>query len=143
MMNIKKIMTALGILAWSSWSFGVSALPEEAQEQTHRIPQFSNEQVVVWKTIIYPSSKKRLSMHRHKNNRVLVALTEGTLKVTNDKGKTHYLHLKKDHAYFLEKDLPSEMHTDENISDHPVHVIIIELKDLNNTRKPRYFSGYA
>jgi hypothetical protein len=99
-----------------------------AQSQTtKRIPQFSNEAVTVWKTIVYPSSNQALKMHRHDNNRVVVALTDGVLKVTNDKGKVHYLTFKKDQAYYLTKDILNELHGDENITNHPIKVMVIEL----------------
>ena len=55
-------------------------------------------------------------------------MTDGLLKITNDKGKTHYLKLKKDKAYFLAKDPINELHNDENLSDHPISVMVIELK---------------
>ena len=96
---------------------------------TARIPQFSNDQVNVWETIIYPSSKQALTMHRHEYNRVVIALTDGLLKVTNDKGKVHYLKFEKDKAYYLTKDIPGERHKDESMSHHPIKVFVIELKN--------------
>lgn len=96
---------------------------------TNRITQFSNDQVKVWKTIIYPSSKHGLRMHRHDHNRVVVALSSGVLKITNDKGKVHYLRLEKDKAYYLSKDVPNELHADENITHKPIKVMVVELLD--------------
>lgn len=99
-----------------------------AQNQaTQRVPEFSNNQVNVWKTIIYPTSKQVLTMHRHDHNRVVVALTDGLLKVTNDKGKIHYFRLQKDHAYYLAKDIPNELHKDENVTHKAIKVMVIEL----------------
>jgi hypothetical protein len=95
---------------------------------TKRIEQFANQQVKVWKTVIYPRSNQSLTMHRHEYNRVLVALTNGLLKITNDKGKVHYLRLKKDKAYYLKKDTPNELHKDENLTQFPIKVMVIELK---------------
>lgn len=40
----------------------------------------------------------------------------------------HYLKLEKDHVYYLTKDVPYELHKDENISKHAIEVFIIELK---------------
>ncbi len=100
-----------------------------AQTQaTVRKEQFSNDKVKVWKTIIYPSTKQRLTMHRHEQDRVVVALTDGVLKIKNNKGKTHYWNLEKDKAYYLTKDVPNELHSDENVSNHPVKVMVIEFK---------------
>ncbi len=96
--------------------------------QTGRMPEFSNDQVNVWQTIIYPAQSQILKAHRHDFNRVLVAFDSGILKITNDKGKTHFLTLAKDHAYYLLKDIPGELHTDENISQSPIKVMVIEIK---------------
>jgi hypothetical protein len=97
-------------------------------KKTTRIPQFSNEEVSIWKTIIYPDKEQVLKMHRHDHNRVVIALNSGLLKITNNKGKVHYFKLEKDHAYYLAKDITDELHVDENISHHPIKVLVIELK---------------
>lgn len=97
-------------------------------EKTIRIPQFSNEEVSVWKTIIYPNKHRVLKMHRHEHNRILIALTSGTLKIINNKGKVDYLTLEKDHVYYLKKNIPGEFHLDENTGQYPIKVLVIELK---------------
>ena len=96
--------------------------------QTKRIPEFSNDRVNVWKTVIYPSKASVLKMHRHEYDRVVVALTDGVLKVTNDKNKVHYLKLQQGKSYYLPKDPKDELHMDENITKHPIDVIVIELR---------------
>lgn len=95
---------------------------------TSRVYQIENDKVKVWKTVIYPTEKKRLALHRHDHDRVVIALTDGVLKVTNDKGQVHYLKLKKGMSYFLTKDPKNEMHVDENITHKVVSVVVIELK---------------
>jgi len=98
-------------------------------QPTTRISQFSNDKTNVWKTIIYPTSTQVLKMHRHDYDRVIVALSNGLLKITNDKGKTHYLKLLKNKAYYLTKDPSHELHQDENMSKHPITVMVIEHKN--------------
>ena len=98
-------------------------------QSTARTAEFSNDKVNAWKTMIYPASNQVLGMHRHDYDRVVVALTHGLLKITNDKGDIHYLKLKKHKAYYLKKDLPHELHQDENITKHPISVMVIELKE--------------
>jgi adenosyl cobinamide kinase/adenosyl cobinamide phosphate guanylyltransferase len=120
-------MTKYFILIWASFSFITSALANA--ETTQRITQFSNDRVNVWETIIYPTKDQQLKMHRHQYDRVLVAFDDGTLKITNDQGKIHYLKLEKGKAYYLSKDLPNELHTDENIGTTPIKVLVTELKD--------------
>jgi hypothetical protein len=109
----------------------VSMLPfmvYAAPALTKRTTQFSNDKVSVWETVIYPRAHQALKMHRHEQDRVIVALSNGTLKITNDKGKVHYLKLTKNQSYYLPKDPPDELHQDENISKHPITVLVIELK---------------
>lgn len=115
------ILASLLFLA-SSFSYATPAT-------TQRTMQFSNDKVSVWETLIYPSENQVLKMHRHEHDRVVVALTDGELKITNDKGKVHYLNLIKDKSYYLTKDSPNELHKDENISSHPIKVLVIELKN--------------
>lgn len=96
-------------------------------KSTTRIAQFANKKVIVWETIIYPSSSQTLKMHRHEHDRVVVAFNDRLLKITNDKGKVHYLKLKKNKSYFLSKDIPNELHNDENMSSHPIKLLVVEL----------------
>ncbi|MEX2154760.1 MAG: hypothetical protein WD825_15570, partial [Gemmatimonadaceae bacterium] len=53
-----------------------------AQQQgpsgTRREPQFENEHMKVWKSIIMP--RQPLTQHRHDHGRALIALTNGQLK---------------------------------------------------------------
>jgi hypothetical protein len=98
-------------------------------QATERIEQFNNNKVRVWETVIYPSAKQKLAMHRHDHDRVVVALSDGLFKITNDKGKIHYLKVEKNKAYYLTKDPVNELHNDENMSDHIIKVMVIELKD--------------
>lgn len=104
---------------------GVHAVQAQA---TKRIEQFSNNKVAVWETLVYPSAKQKLAMHRHDHDRVVIALTDGLLKITNDKGASHYWKLEKDKAYYLSKDNENELHTDENMTDQVIKVMVVELK---------------
>lgn len=105
-----------------------SANSQAAPAQTQRIPQFANDNVAVWETIVYPHSNQILKMHRHDYDRILVAFDDGKIKIKNNKGQVHILTLKKNKAYLLKKDKPDELHTDENIGSHPLKVMVVELK---------------
>jgi len=108
--------------------FFMASLSKADPSTTRRIAQFSNDKVSVWETVIYPNANQLLKMHRHEHDRVVVALSGGLLKITNDKGKVHYLKFEKDKAYYLTKDSPDELHNDQNMSSHPIKVLVIELK---------------
>lgn len=109
-------------------SFFVTTLKAQSAT-TKRENEFENDKVKVWKTTIMPANNAKLTMHRHEHDRVLVALTDGKLKITNNVEKVHFLTLKKGQSYFLKKDIPNEMHSDENITSYPIVVTIIELKN--------------
>ena len=103
----------------------VTAAP--AQEQvTRRVPQFENDQVEVWKSIILPGQP--LSMHRHDNPRAIIALKGGTLTVVSDAGAERDMTWETGSAYWLGADPPGELHGDVNRGTEPIEVIVVQLK---------------
>lgn len=108
--------------------FGLQA-EETILSQTHRVFQFENEHVRVWKTIIMPHQP--LKMHRHDCARVVVGLKGGTLTKTEQTGETSELHFESGIAYWLTEDPPHTLHADVNESEEPIEVMIIEIKSLD------------
>lgn len=102
---------------------------EELSTKTHRVFQFENEHVRVWKTIIMPNQP--LKMHRHDCARVVVGLQGGTLTKIEDTGETSPLKFDTGVAYWLTEDPPGTLHGDINESDEPIEVMVIELKALD------------
>ena len=101
--------------------------PAPAQNATRREPQFENDQVRVWKTIIAPHQP--LSFHRHENNRVLIALTDGHVRVMDTSAKELATYRwERGKAYWLEADPPGKTHADANDTNQSIEVIVIELK---------------
>ena len=100
----------------------------KAQEITHRIPLFENNQVKVWKTIIMPNSP--LAMHRHEHGRTIVVLKGGTLTIQQDTGEKKKLEWKTGQAYWLDAD-PSgnKLHADVNETTESIEVIVVENKN--------------
>lgn len=101
---------------------------ETMEEATRRVPQFENEHVEVWKSVIVPNQP--LEMHRHDNPRAIIALTGGTLTVTNDRGESHDMTWETGSAYWLEADPPGELHGDVNEGSEPIEVIVVQLKNV-------------
>ncbi len=100
---------------------------QQAQTATRREPQFENEEVKVWKSIIMPNQP--LTMHRHEHGRTLIALTGGDLKVVDPAGKTlNTYHWQQGKAYWLDADPPGQMHADVNETSRPIEVIVVELR---------------
>ncbi len=100
---------------------------QQAQNTTRREPQFENDHVRAWKSIIMP--KQPLSLHRHEHGRALIALTDGQLKVVDKDGKAFNTHdWERGRAYWLDADPPGQMHADVNDTSKPIEVIVVELK---------------
>jgi hypothetical protein len=105
---------------------GVGALQRSAA-QTGREPQFENDQVKVWKSVIMPNQP--LALHRHEHGRAIVALKGGTLDVVNAKSETmKKMTWESGKAYWLDVDPSGEQHADLNRGTSPVEVIVVEMK---------------
>jgi len=100
---------------------------QQAQSTTRREPQFENDHVRAWKSIIMP--KQPLTLHRHEHGRALIALTDGQLKVVDQEGKAITTYdWQSGKAYWLDADPPGQMHADVNDTSKPIEVIVVELK---------------
>ncbi len=95
--------------------------------KTNRIPQFTNSKVTVWETIIYPTKKESLQLHRHDQDRIIVALTSGKLKFVTNTGRTEILTFEKNKAYYFPKNPPQELHVETNIGKDVLKVMVIAL----------------
>lgn len=114
----RRIALAVALVA----SMGVAA----QQITTRRIPQFENDDVRVWKSIIAP--RQPLTMHRHDHGRTIVALVGGTLKVVEESGETRTVTWETGRAYWLPADPPGTRHADVNEGDNAIEVIVVEMK---------------
>jgi hypothetical protein len=94
--------------------------------KTQRIPQFDNEDVKVWKSIVLPNAP--LTMHRHDHPRIIIALSGGTMKIV-DLGGSEEKHVwETGKAYWLPANPPNTMHADVNAGDKPIEVMVVELE---------------
>jgi hypothetical protein len=97
------------------------------QSQTRREPQFENEHVQVWKSIIMPNQP--LALHRHDFGRTIVALKGGTLDIVDAAGKTTKQEKwETGRAYWLGPDPAGQQHGDLNRGKEPIEVMVVQLK---------------
>ena len=111
----------------SSFFLGAGAMWAQQRAASRREPQFENDQVKVWKSIIMP--KQPLTLHRHDHGRTLIALTNGQVNVVDKDGKRRdgYKWM-RGKAYWLDADPVGQMHADVNVSGKPIEVIVVEMK---------------
>ena len=94
--------------------------------QTQRFPQFENEDVKVWKSVVMPNSP--LTMHRHEHPRVIIALSGGTMKIVEPDGRSESHVWETGKAYWLPTNPPGTMHADVNAGNQPIEVMVVELE---------------
>ena len=82
-MTLRRIAEASAIVMLTAVT-GLAGSQQAPASQTRREPQFENENVRVWKSIILPNQP--LSLHRHEFGRTIVALKGGTLDVVDANG---------------------------------------------------------
>ena len=76
---------------------------------TQRFPQFENENVAVWKTVI-------------------VALKGGNLKILPEHGEPYVVTWETGKAYWLDADPPGQLHGDLNEGPDVIEVMVIEMR---------------
>jgi quercetin dioxygenase-like cupin family protein len=124
-MHVPKRAQPFVVLAFTL-AFGQSGSAAPPSATTGRVPLVENESVRVWRSTIAPAQP--LSMHRHESGRVIVALTDGTLKIVSESGQSRTVTWKAGNAYWLPADAPGERHGDVNEGKQPIEVVVVELK---------------
>jgi quercetin dioxygenase-like cupin family protein len=119
------IVRSLTLCAVSmAFSLGINS---QQGNQTQRLPQFENDEVKVWKSIVMPNAP--LNMHRHEHGRVIIALVGGKMKIVENTGGSETHDWETGKAYWLPKNAPGTMHSDVNAGDKPIEVMVVELKN--------------
>jgi quercetin dioxygenase-like cupin family protein len=102
---------------------------QQSAQQTQRFPQFENEDVKVWKSVVLPNQP--LTMHRHDHPRVIIALNGGTMKIVDQTGAQEQHVWETGKAYWLPANPPGTKHADVNNGDQPMEVMVVELEKEN------------
>ena len=123
-----KRVFGIGMLLMVVFAAGVAVGAWQTQATgTRREPQFENEHVAVWKSIIMPNQP--LALHRHDLGRTIVAIKGGTLDVVDKDGKTmKQMTWESGKAYWLGPDPVGELHGDMNRTKEPIEVIVVQMK---------------
>jgi len=126
-MGVRWIAGATLALAIFAAGAVVGAALQQQAGGTRREPQFENEHVRVWKSIVMPNQP--LTLHRHEHGRTIVALKGGTLDVVDARGQTKTrMTWESGKAYWLDVDPGGEQHGDLNKGKDPIEVIVVEMR---------------
>ena len=105
----------------------LTATSSISEDRTQRVPQFENDHVKVWKSIVLPNQP--LPPHRHEHGRVIIALQGGTMKIAEVSGATETQVWETGKAYWLPANPVGTMHTDVNVGKKAIEVMVVETKD--------------
>jgi hypothetical protein len=105
----------------------VCSLTSQQPAENQRTPQFENDDVKVWKTVVMPGAP--LTMHTHDHARVIVALSGGTMKIVYQDGTSESHRWDTGKAYWLSAEEGKKRHADANQGDKPIEVMVMELKN--------------
>ena len=123
---MKPLIQAAAFVAAVLSTSAVISQVENKAAQTQRIPQFENEDVKVWKSVVLPNQP--LAMHHHDHPRVIIALTGGTMNIVDPSGAVEPHHWETGKAYWLPAMPPHTLHSDVNAGDKPMEVMVVELE---------------
>jgi hypothetical protein len=122
-----KLMMCGALIVVFSAGVAVGALQQQQASQSRREPQFENDEVRVWKSIVLPNQP--LTLHRHDHGRTIVALKGGTMEVVDGKGVTKKkMPWETGKAYWLPVDPAGEEHADLNRGKEPIEVMVVEMR---------------
>ena len=121
-----KILFLRIVLVAAAALIPVGTLTSQQPAETQRTPQFENDEVKVWKTVVMPNAP--LTMHTHDHARVIVALSGGTMKIVYEDGTSETQKWDTGKAYWLSTEEGKKRHADANQGDKPIEVMVVELK---------------
>src|SRR5438874_13817976 len=125
-MKIFLIRTGLALILVAALLAVGRSQQSQPQPPTQRIPQFENDDVKVWRSVITPNAP--LTMHRHDHPRVIIALSGGAMNIVEQNGPVESHVWETGKAYWLPANPPNSMHADVNKGDRPIEVMVVELK---------------
>ncbi|WP_017669285.1 hypothetical protein [Sandarakinorhabdus sp. AAP62] len=105
--------------------FGAGLAVAQGAMPTGRTPQFANDEVKVWKSVIAVGNP--LPLHRHDHPRVLIALKGGTMDIREETGQSDIQKWETGKAYWLPAN-PKTLHQDINVGSEPIEVMVVELQ---------------
>ena len=126
---MKPLIQAAAFVAAVLSTSAIISQVENKAAQTQRIPQFENEDVKVWKSVVLPNQP--LAMHHHDHPRVIIALTGGTMNIVDPAGHIEPHVWETGKAYWLPAMPPNTLHSDINAGDKPMEVMVVELEKEN------------
>ncbi len=121
---MRRVVTGL-LMLFIGFTAGIVVMrSQQPAQQTQRFPQFENESVHVWRSLVMPNAP--LNMHRHEHGRVIIPLQGGTMNIVQKDGPTETHVWEAGKAYWLPANPPGTVHADVNAGTKPIEVMVVE-----------------
>lgn len=104
----------------------VAVMRSQQNTKSQYIPQFENDDVEVFRSVIIPGVP--VPMHRHDHPRVIIPLRGGTMKIVEQNGAAEEHVWETGKAYWLPANPPNTKHSDVNVGGQPIEVMVVQLK---------------
>jgi quercetin dioxygenase-like cupin family protein len=115
----------VGIIVGITVVSGFSRTNAQKAEMT-RVPQFENDRVVSWKSVIPPHTESTL--HRHDRFRTIIGIVGGDLATVSADGRKTVTRYETGKAYWQAPMPAGETHNDVNDTDKTIEVMVVEVK---------------
>ncbi len=116
--------TVVSLMVGTAWVPSRGQAP--ARGGARQIPQFGNQDVRVYKSVMAPG--QAWPLHRHNHPRVIVALAGGEVKFVGKSGETTTQRFETGKAYWLAADPAGTYHSEENAGKTPIELMVTELE---------------
>ena len=107
-------------------AFLASGFSRTQTAEMQRIPQFENDRVTVWRSVIPPHTQSTL--HRHDRGRTVIGIVGGDLKTITPDGRVTVTRYEAGKAIWFDPMPPGETHRDVNDTDKTIEVVTVEMK---------------
>jgi hypothetical protein len=105
---------------------GLSRTAAQTKAEMTRVPQFDNDRVLSWKSVIPPHTESTL--HRHDRYRTVIGIVGGHLTTVSADGRKTVTRYETGKAYWQAPMPAGEMHKDVNETDKTIELIVVEAK---------------
>jgi len=128
-MRLLPVLLSFTFILNISGSFAKTSEPPTSSREL----KFENNEIKVWKTVIEPGHPFQQIHHPHPI--VAIPLKGGDLLWKKPDGTESIQTFKEGEAYWIPEDKIGEFHSVSEVSDKPMEIMVIELKNIGQNTK--------
>jgi hypothetical protein len=123
------VLTVVGVAVVSGFpsvDLGAGSRTVAQKAEMTRMPQFENDRVVAWKSVIPPHTES--TPHRHDRFRTIIGIVGGDLATVSADGRRTVTRYETGKAYWQAPMPAGQMHRDVNDTNKTIEVMVVEVK---------------